>query len=176
LNESDITRIAKTAYATCDDLARHGVKLLRDTSDWQSPLRSGGGGPSCKGEYSDPTPSAVLAPDPLALEKPRLVAAIAGFAEAADELSAIVHRLKAVDPSKVERGRINDVPACIVCSGPAVPCRRGLCGACYKAWKRADEPDITQFRNARLAAAVPSVVHVDPTSTQGVLDTRTTMV
>jgi hypothetical protein len=176
LNESDVPRIAKAAYAVCDDLTRHGVKLLKDTKDWQSPLRSGGGGPSCKGEYSDPTPGAALDPDVLALEYDQVVAAIAGLAEATDTLSAIIHRLKAVDPAAVERGRVNEVPRCIICAEGAVPRRRGMCPACYQAWSRGGRGDITLFRKVRLAALVPTVIHVDPTSTLGVLDNRTTRV
>jgi hypothetical protein len=64
------------------------------------------------------------------------------------------------NPDKPPLERVNTVPACIVCAGPAVQPRRGMCDACRKAWERADKPDLTAFKKDRLRQlAPPPVVH-----------------
>jgi hypothetical protein len=114
-----------------------------------------------------------LNPDPLTLEHAALVADIEAFNAASLALAARLRRLAPIDASKIERGRTNSVATCIVCAGPAPRCRRGLCDACYKAWTRADRPDIHAFRVERLAAlSVPTRGHVDPASTLGILARR----
>lgn len=62
-------------------------------------------------------------------------------------------------PDKPKRERENTVAACIVCSGPAVQPRRGMCDACRKAWERADKPDLTAFKKERLAQMEQRVIH-----------------
>lgn len=149
MNKSDLPRIAKTAAAAIKLLDKHGQALFTATHDWQSPLRSGGAA-GCKGDHADPTPQQVIKPDPLTLEHAALVADLEAFQTAALNLGARLQRLAPIDPTKIDRGRQNTVPACIVCAGPAVPVRRGMCDACRKAWERADHPDVSAFRKQRL--------------------------
>lgn len=62
-------------------------------------------------------------------------------------------------PDKPKLERQNTVPACIVCAGPAVQPRRGMCDACRKAWERADKPELVSFRKERLRSLERQVVH-----------------
>lgn len=166
MNKGDIPRVVKNVHSAGSELDRLGSDLWEATYDWQSPLRSAGAkGP--KGDHADPTPALVLAPDPLALEHAALVAEIGLLDKAAAAVVARLRKLEPIDPKKVERGRVNSVPACIICSGPAPRCRRGMCDTDYTAWLRADRPDIYQFRKER--TAVPQREHVDPRSEQGML-------
>lgn len=166
MNKGDIPRVVRNVHAAAAELDRLGPALYEATHDWQSPLRSGGAkGP--KGDHADPTPQTAMDPDPLALEHADLVADIARLDEAAASLTARLRRLAPIDPNKVERGRVNTVPACMVCAGPAPRCRRGMCDSCYTAWLRADRPDIYAFRKER--TAVPEREHVDPRSDLGML-------
>ena len=99
------------------------------------------------------------------------LAAIAGHRRLADllrskryadeALAAFVYRHKPVDPNMVDRSRPNLVPACIVCSGPAIPVRRCMCDACRKAFDRADHSDLERFKRERQreAIAASAVVH-----------------
>jgi hypothetical protein len=165
MNGSDIRRIVTSGHAVAAELDRHGPKLLADTHDWQYPLRSGGAkGP--KNQHADPTPGAVIAPDALALEHDALVALIRAWERAGQELASTIRRLRPVDPEKVERGRVNQVPACLACTGPAPRCRRGLCDACYTAWLREDRPDMHRFRLTRQEQP-PEREHIDPTVPRG---------
>lgn len=163
MNPSDIARIVTTGHAVAAELDRHGRQLLTATHDWQSPLRSGTSGPKGKGGHGDPTVTTMLSPDPLATEHEDLVADIKAWDRAGANLFARLKRLEPVDPLKVERGRVNQVAACIACSGPAPRCRRGLCDSCYTAWIRADRPDMHVFRLRRAAElSPPEREHVDP--------------
>lgn len=163
MNRSDLPHVVKIGYAATAGLERHGATIWAATYDWQSPLRSGGAkGP--KGDHGDPTGQRAIDPDPLATEHAELTADVTAFFRAAERLAARIERLKPVDPDSVERGRVNSVATCIVCLGPAPRCRRGLCEACYRAWVRADRPELHEFKTARLAAlATPEREHVDPT-------------
>lgn len=161
MNRQDPLRIAKEGYTVAGLVDKHGAALLAATHDWQSPLRSGGAkGP--KGQYSDPTPQQVIKPDPLAEEYQALVDDLAAFYLAATNLGARIRRLLPIDPRTVTRGRVNTVPCCLACDGPAPRCRRGLCDPCYTAWLRADRPDMHEFRKQR-TTPVP-LEHIDPMS------------
>lgn len=166
MNKADIPRVVRNIHSAASELDRLGADLFEATHDWQSPLRSAGAkGP--KGDHADPTLATVMAPDPLALEHAALVAEIGLLDKAAAALVARLRRLEPIDPKKLERGRVNSVPACIICGGPAPRCRRGMCDADYTAWLRAERPDIYLFRKER--TAVPVREHVDPRTDLGVL-------
>lgn len=163
MNGSDLPRIVKQAFATASELDRLGGSLLHSTKDWQSPLRSAGTKGS-KGDHGDPTGSTAIDPDPLAQEHDALVDDVMAFYRASVNLETRIRRLAPVKPSDVPRGRVNSVPTCIICHGPAPRCRRGFCDACYTAWIRADRPAVNLFRKQRLAALEPQErEHVDPT-------------
>jgi hypothetical protein len=148
VNRSDIPVVIKTAEAATKLLDRHGTQLWKATHDWQSPLRSGGAA-GCKGDHADPTPQQVIAPDPMALEHAELVAELEAFWTAAANLGVRIQRLAPIDPNSVNRGRVNLVPSCIVCGGPAIPIRRGMCPKDHQAWLRADKPDLEGFKRQR---------------------------
>lgn len=188
MNRSDIARIAHQGRKLSVLLEQHGPPLFTATKDWQTPLRSGGA-PGGKGGHSDPTGLTASANlqgegDPLAvvhdeyqalLRAKRLVdaklAQIVGHKRLVDllkskeyadnQLAAFVYRHKPIDPNTLTRGRVNLVPSCIVCSGPAIPIRRGMCEADYRAWMRANQPDLEGFKRARQreAEAEAAVVH-----------------
>lgn len=161
MNPSDIPRIVKGGHTAATELERLGGDLLKATYDWQSPLRSGGAkGP--KGQHADPTPGTALDPDPLALEHDALVAQIEAFEKAGANLASTLRRLAPLREEDVKRGRVNSVPMCLACDGPAPRCRRGLCDSCYTAWLRDDRPDMHSFRQDRLAVP-PGNERVDPT-------------
>lgn len=165
MNRSDVPRVAAVGAACAAELDRLGQSVFTATHDWQSPLRSGGSGPNGKGGHGDPVVQTFLSPDPLALEHAALVGEIEAFHSAAIALTARLRRLAPIDPTKIDRGRKNTVPACLVCAGPAPRCRRGLCDGCYTAWLRAGRPDFVSFRNQRLVALQePDREHVDPLS------------
>lgn len=165
MNLSDVARIAAQGQQTVKLLDKHGLTLFRATKDWQSPLRSGGAA-GCKGEHGDPTATTAAANldgngDPLALEHGLLVGELNAFLAAAVALSNRLHRLAPIDPNAVDRGRVNLVPSCIVCAGPAIPIRRGMCPKDHQAWLRADKPDLEGFKRQRQRAedAAKVVVH-----------------
>lgn len=171
----DPTRISRQGFAVAGLVEKHGPALLKATRDWQSPLRSGGAkGP--KGDHADPTYGAVAAPDPIAKEHGELVAALDAYHKAGVDLEARIRRLLPINPNHVQRGRINSVPTCLTCDGPAPRCRRGLCDSCYTAWLRAERPDMHAFRRDRLEALVPRKEQpVDPRDLR-IIATRTTSV
>lgn len=148
MNRSDLPRVSSHSRRVTADLDKHGSAVWLSTYDWQSPLRSGGSkGP--KGEHADPTLGSVLAPDPLALlhgQYKQLLRA----KEAADAAVLAFHQqVLPIDPDKIDRTRRSTVPACIVCSGPAFPARRGMCDTDYRAWLRDDRPDLEGFKRKR---------------------------
>lgn len=160
MNRSDLPRISKVAASTVKLLDRHGRALWDATKDWESPLRSGGAaGP--KGEHSDPTPAQVINPDPLTLEHAALLADLEAFNRAAQALASRLIRLTPIDPRTITRGRVNLVPSCIVCAGPAIPIRRGMCDTDYRAWRRAGMPDLTTFKLSRRSVPWDSDVPAD---------------
>lgn len=148
MNRSDIPRVAKTASTAVKLLEQHGQALFAATQDWQSPLRSSGAA-GCKGDHADPTPQQVIKPDPLTQEHQALVAELEAFMTASVNLATRIQRLAPIDPNKVERGRVNLVPSCVVCTGPAIPIRRGMCPKDHQAWLRAGKPDLEGFKRQR---------------------------
>lgn len=148
MNLSDVARITRTAQQAVKDLDKHGQAIFRSTRDWQSPLRSGSG-PGCKNDHADPTGRTVVNPDPLALEHGLLCAELNALHHAAEAISARLLRLAPVNPAEVERGRVNTTPACLVCGGPAIPVRRGLCDRCRQAHRRAGQPPLEDFKRLR---------------------------
>lgn len=148
MNRSDLPRIAAQGRKVDGELDKHGHVLWASTYDWQSPLRSGGA-KGCKGDHADPTAGSVITPDPLALLHGELKALLRLKDRVDADLLALVNKVLPIDPNAVDRSRLSQVPACIVCSGPAVPVRRGLCPACYQAWLRADMPDLEGFKRTR---------------------------
>ena len=155
MNRSDLIRVARNTQHSVDELRKHGDALWNATRDWQGTLRSAGGdGRSSKGSHSDPTYDtafAILQGKGLPHAHDDLVAAIAALDKAALTLAAVIRQLKPLDKNdpSIHRGRQNTVPACIVCAGPAVPARRGMCGTDYQAWLRADRPDLEGFKRQR---------------------------
>lgn len=150
MNQADVAHICQLADQAATALHKHGPPLLKATKDWQSPLRSGGG-PSSKGDHSDPTAATAITPDPLALEHQAFVAELQAFQRAAMALLSGIERRRPLTEAEVERGRISTDPGCVACGGPApVGHRRaGQCDACRKAWERAGRPDLTTFRRMR---------------------------
>lgn len=168
MNRSDLIRVARNTEHTLNELRKHGVSLWNATADWQSSLRSGADGRKAKGDPSDPTYAAAMSV---------LQGFDRGLETAHDDFKASIERLDAAalevaarfrqlmpldknDPS-IHRGRQNTVPACIVCSGPAFPVRRGMCEADYRAWLRADRPDLEGFKRQRQreVAAAAQIIH-----------------
>lgn len=156
MNGSDLPRIVKQVFASASELDRIGAPLLASTKDWQSPLRSASAkGP--KGQHADPTSATAIDPDPLALEHDALVDDVVALYLASVNLQARLRRLEPIKSRDVPRGRVNSVPTCIICHGPAPRCRRGFCDACYTAWIRAERPEVHLFRKRRLEALAPPV-------------------
>jgi hypothetical protein len=158
LNRSDIPRIAAQGAAVVKLIDKHAVSLFKATQDWQSPLRSSGAA-GCKGEHADPTPATAIDPDPLALAHAEFVALLNAKDKADAALAAFVYHYKPIDPHSIDRNRPNLVPACIVCGGPAIPIRRGMCDACRKAFERTDHDDLERFKRERQREMQAARVH-----------------
>lgn len=155
MNKSDIPRMQRAMRASLEVIDAHAAPMFAATHDWQYSLSAGASGPQGKGGHGDPTVNSVLYPDPLALEHNLLVAELEAADRALEAVASRLRRLAPIDPNKVQRGRVSEVPACIVCTGPAVPCRRGMCDACRKAYDRAGKGDLMAFTKARLLSLAP---------------------
>jgi len=187
MNRSDIPLIAKNGDYVDKLLRQYGEPLFRATHEWQTPLRSGGAA-GCKGDHADPTGTVAAGNldgdgDPLALahdEYLRLLeakrtadaklAAIVGHKrlvdimrckQYADEaLATFIDLHRPIDPNRIDRGRVNLVPSCIVCGGPAIPIRRGMCDACRKAFERVGHDDLERFKRERHREAMAATARV----------------
>lgn len=148
MNRLDLPRIAALGDKAHRELDKHGLSVWAATYDWQSPLRSGGAKGS-KGDHADPTAASVIAPDPLALLHDEYRALLRAKERADAMLLAFFQHVLPIDPDQIDRSRRNQIPACIVCTGPAVPARRGMCDACRKAWERDGSTDLEGFKRRR---------------------------
>lgn len=90
-------------------------------------------------------------PDP-ATEASKIIGKIKELRRLSHEIECSIR--KQLGATNTERE--NTVPQCLICEGPAVPCRRGLCNACRMAHHRAGYPDIEQFKRERRAKLRPA--------------------
>lgn len=159
MNKRQLLNVAYSGIVVSRHLEVHGPPLLEAAYDWQSPLRTATG-PGPKGDHSDPTFGNVVNPDPNALVYRAYLRLIAAKARADADLAAFHVRHDPLSEAQIQRGRVNQVPPCIDCHGPATPSRAGRCDRCRKRWERAGRPGATitaRLHTVELQAA--STVH-----------------
>lgn len=111
-------------------------------------LRRGRDGVGRSTETPDPTAAAALSRGERDEVADLWRAACGELGAALTSLSlagALLERI--FEMGEARRGRENSVSYCLVCVGPAVPSRRGMCDACRKAHGRAGKPVLVHWRD-----------------------------
>lgn len=154
MNKADLPRVVAQARRATTRLSDEGLKAWDSSYDWQSPLGGGVAGPRGKGGHADPVGmaavAAILGKAPESMQyHAALIKVLDAKYQADQALVALLREIAPADPAKIQRGRVNLVPTCLVCTEPTITPRRGMCDADYRAWKRAGMPDLTTFKRSR---------------------------
>lgn len=154
MNKSDLPRIVRVARRATTVLDHQGEHAWLSSYDWQSPLSGGNAGPRGKGGHADPVGmaavAAILGKAPESMQyHAALVKVLEAKFQADAALIGLLRQIAPADPAKIQRGKVNLGPTCLVCEDPTPTPRRGMCDADYRAWKRAGMPDLTTFKRTR---------------------------
>lgn len=127
-------RQAETILTAGIHLYTQGHTALTKSDQWSGPWPTGSGGPTSKGDHSDPTPNAALGRTDLNPERSyhqRLTLA----AGAAVTASAAVTHLVRIIHQTTQRARPTDECTERNCTDTAEPGRQGRCPSCAK-WRQ----------------------------------------
>jgi hypothetical protein len=114
----------------------------------------GGGGRGSKGGHADPTSSAALGRPERDVVHDWTAGIIRAVEAACDQINLAAALVYQVDRHVEDRASsATEAAVCMACGDPAPGgLRRGLDEKCYKAWSRADRPDIVVWITSRKVA------------------------
>lgn len=141
-----VIAVAHRLHAAADLLEANAGVYLDHHYAWSRGLTANPGEPiPTGGDHSDPTSTAALArtPDPTVHRGWTLPAVLATIDELAMIARVLMDQLTPRDPATIDRATVATCLACartVACT-EADRLRRGLCTACYHAWRRSDTDD-----------------------------------
>lgn len=132
-NRNPTQRQAETILTAGIHLYTQGHTALTKSDQWSGPWPTGSGGPTSKGDHSDPTPNAALDRTDLNPERSYHQRLTLAAAAAVTASAAVTHLVRIIHQTAT-RARPTDECAEHHCHDPAPRPRHGRCDPCAK-WR-----------------------------------------